>query len=176
MTVNEKRYAVGDWIVHARYGVGQVRSLEKKPIGDIDRLCYRVRTENGVFWLPIDNDDNKRVRPIASPRRIQRAIETLRKAPQKMAAKFQTRRKRIREVSLDGDLNSDIKLLRDLNARQHRRGLNMTEQNAFDAIAKRFSKEWSLSNGIDIKEAHQKLNHFLRESWKKVKERKGEIL
>lgn len=170
MTVNEKLYAVGDWMVHSTYGVGQVKKLEKKPIGGAERLCYRVRTDNGTFWLPVDNEDNGRVRPIATPTRIQRALEALKRAPRKMAAKFQTRRKRIREVKHDGDLSTDLKLLRDLNARQHRKGLNMTEQDAFDAIQKRFLKEWSLSKGIKKDEARQMLNRFLQESWKKEKQ------
>lgn len=170
MIVKENLYAVGDWIVHLIYGVGQVRKLEKKPIGGTDRLCYRVRTDNGVFWLPTDNDDNKRVRPLASPKRIQRALEALQRAPRKMATNFQTRRKRIRDVTRNGDLKTDLKLVRDLNGRQHRKGLNMTEQQAFDTIVKRFLKEWSLSRGIDIQEARQRLNRFLQESWNKGKQ------
>jgi RNA polymerase-interacting CarD/CdnL/TRCF family regulator len=170
MSNNEKLYEVGDWIVHLIYGVGQVKRLETKPIGGIDRLCYRVRTENGVFWLPIDNADNERVRPVAGPNRIQQAMEALQKAPQKMAANFQSRRKRIREVNLDGNLYTDLKLVRDLNARQFRKGLNTTEQDAFDSIVKRFLQEWSISKGIEINEARQKLDSFLRQSLDKVKQ------
>ena len=44
MNNNERLYEVGDWMVHLIYGVGQVKKLEKRPIGGIDRLCYRVRT------------------------------------------------------------------------------------------------------------------------------------
>ena len=175
MNNNERLYEVGDWMVHLIYGVGQVKKLEKRPIGGIDRLCYRVRTEDGVFWLPIDNADNERVRPIAGPKLIQHALETLRKAPQKMAANFQTRRKRIRKVSLDGDLDTDLKLVRDLNARQFKKGLNSTEQSALDTIVKRFLQEWSLSKGIEIQEARQKLERFLQESRNKAKQRKETV-
>jgi len=175
MNVNEKLYKVGDWIVHLIYGVGQVKRLEKKPIGGTTRLCYRVRTEDGVFWLPIDNADNERVRPIASPKLIQRALETMRKAPKKMAANFQSRRKRIRRVSLDGDLSTDLKLVRDLNARQFKNGLNTTEQNAFNTIVKRFLQEWSLSKGIEIREARQKLDLFLNESRQKAKQKQETV-
>lgn len=171
MTTTENLYEVGDWIVHLIYGVGQVKKLEIKPIGGRDRLCYRVRTNDGIFWLPADNADNERVRPVASPSLIQHALQIMRRAPRKMASNFQTRRKRIRKVSLDGDLNTDLKLVRDLNARQFKKGLNSTEQAAFDTIVKRFLQEWSLSKGIEIKEARQKLEHFLRESRKKAKQK-----
>jgi RNA polymerase-interacting CarD/CdnL/TRCF family regulator len=170
MSDKEHMYEVGDWLVHLIYGVGQVEKLETRPVRGIKQLCYRVRTDNGTFWLPVDNADNQRVRPIAAPKRIQRALEVLRKAPQKMAANFQTRRKRIRKVSLDGDLRTDLKLVRDLNGRHLRKGLNSTEREAFDSIIKRFLKEWSLSRGIEIQEAHMKLNRFLEESWNKAQQ------
>lgn len=175
MTVNEKQYEEGDWLVHLIYGVGQIQRLEKKPIGGASRLCYRVQTGDGVFWLPADNADNKRVRPLASPKRIQRALEALKRAPRKMAKNFQSRRKRIREVSLDGSLRTDLKLVRDLNGRQHRKGLNMTEQHAFDALIERFLQEWSLSKGIDLPEARIKLNHFLEESWEQRKQTQNKV-
>jgi RNA polymerase-interacting CarD/CdnL/TRCF family regulator len=99
----------------------------------------------------------------------------MRKAPKKMAANFQSRRKRIRRVSLDGDLSTDLKLVRDLNARQFKNGLNTTEQNAFNTIVKRFLQEWSLSKGIEIREARQKLDLFLNESRQKAKQKQETV-
>ena len=170
MTNEEQTYAIGDWVVHLIYGVGQVKKIEKKPIGGAMQLCYHVKTADGVFWLPTDNADNERVRPIASTKKIQRALNALKSAPKKMAGNFQTRRKRIRKVSLDGDLSTDLKLVRDLNARQFKKGLNGTEQDAFNTIIKRFLQEWSLSVGIEMREARHKLEWFLQESRKKAKQ------
>jgi len=169
---NGQTYEVGDWIVHLTYGVGQVETIEEKPIRGALQECYHVRTNDGVFWLPIENDDNERVRPIAGPKRIQRALAALREAPKKMAANFRVRRKRIKQDSLDGDLNSDMILIRDLNARQFKKGLNNTEQHAFNTIVKRFLQEWSLSKGIEIEEANEMLERYLFESRQKAKEKK----
>ena len=44
MNNNKGTYSVGDWVVHLIYGVGQVKKLEKKPIGGNQKMCYRVRT------------------------------------------------------------------------------------------------------------------------------------
>lgn len=164
MSEKERTYAVGDWIVHMTYGVGQVKKIEEKPIGGIFQKCYHVRTNDGVFWLPINNDDNERVRPIAGPKRIQHALSALKRAPQKMAANYKARQKRIKEVRFDGDLNTDLKLVRDLNARQFKKGLNATEQAAFDTIVKRFLQEWSFIKGIEIAEAHEMFEKVLQES------------
>jgi len=172
MSDNGQTYEVGDWIVHLTYGVGQIENIEEKPIGGALQKCYHVRTNDGVFWLPVNNEDNERVRPIAGPKRIQRALAALREAPMKMATNFRSRRKRIKQDSLDGDLNSDLTLIRDLNARQFRKGLNNTEQNAFKIIVKRFLQEWSLSKGIEIQEANEMLERYLLESRQKAKEQK----
>ena len=67
-------------------------------------------------------------------------------------------------------MSTDLKLVRDLNARQFKKGLNDTEQDAFNTIVKRFLQEWSLSKGIEIREARQKLERFLQESRKKAKQ------
>lgn len=175
MSEIEQAYSVGDWVVHTAYGVGQIKNLEIKPISGKKHLCYRVRTNDGVFWLPVDKaKDNERVRPLAGPRRIKLALDALRKAPRKMAANFQARRKRIRDVALDGDLSTDMKLLRDLNARQFKKGLSSTEQDAFNTISKRILQEWSISRGIEINEARQKLENFLQESRRKGKGEKQE--
>jgi RNA polymerase-interacting CarD/CdnL/TRCF family regulator len=175
MSENVQPYEVGDWVVHLTYGVGQIKKIEKKPIGGTQQKCYHVRTNDGVFWLPLDNADNERIRPIAGPKLIQRALAVLKRAPKKMAANFQSRRKRIKRVSLDGDLQTDLKLVRDLNARQFKKGLNATEQDAFNTIVKRFLQEWSLSKGIEIDEAHEMLERFLRESRKKAKQKKESV-
>ena len=50
------------------------------PLSEDEELCYRVRTQDSTFWLPINNMDSHRVRPLASPERIQRALKTLRQA------------------------------------------------------------------------------------------------
>ena len=92
-----------------------------------------------------------------------------------MNRNFQARRKRIRELSLDGDLSTDLMLLRDLNARQFKKGLNDTEQNAFNNIVKRFAQEWSISKGISIQEAQKKIDKFLRESRQKAKRNKEAV-
>jgi len=170
MSDADQTYEVGEYIVHLIYGVGQVKKIERRPIGGAKRLCYRVRTDDGVFWLPTVNADNRRVRPIASPKHIRNAIKILQKNPKKMSSNYKSRRKRIREVILDGDLSTDMELVRDLNARQFKKGLNMTEQDALDTIIKRFLKEWSLTKGIKIQEARQKLDQFLQKSRSKPRQ------
>lgn len=171
MNNNGNPFKIGDWIVHVTYGVGKIEGIEPMPLSKSDELCYRVRTKDSTFWLVIDDmENNRRVRPLASPERIQRALKTLRQAPRKMASNYKTRRKRIHQATHDGDLRTDMCLVRDLNALRFRKGLNDTEQQAYNTIVKRFLQEWTLSKDIEIQEANRKLNKFLQESRTKGKE------
>ena len=47
-------------------------------------------------------------------------------------------------------------LVRDLNDLQFKKGLNDTEQRAYNTIVRRFLQEWTLSKDIQIKEAKKK--------------------
>ena len=171
MNDNSEKLKNGDWIVHVAYGVGQIDGIEPMPLSKNKELCYRVRTQDSTFWLPMDNMDSHRVRPLASPERIQRALNTLRQAPKKMAPGYKARRQRIQEVIRDGDLKTDMILVRDLNELQFKKGLNDTEQRAYNTIVRRFLQEWTLSKDIQIKEAKKKLNQFLQESRTKGKQK-----
>jgi RNA polymerase-interacting CarD/CdnL/TRCF family regulator len=146
------------------YGAGQIQGVENMLVGETKCLCYRVRTDDGIFWLPVDNANNKRVRPLATPERIHRALRTLRRSPRKMNKNYRSRHKRIQKVMSDGDLKTDVKLVRELNARIFRKGLNPTEQVAFKTITKRFLQEWTVSAGIKTQDARQEMNRYLKES------------
>jgi RNA polymerase-interacting CarD/CdnL/TRCF family regulator len=157
-------YSKDDWIVHLVYGIGQIKAVEKKSIAGETRQYYRVKAEESEYWVPVDDANNETVRPLASPKRIKRALRILKKAPEKMATNYKIRRKRIRDTTLDGALRSDIELMRDLFARQSARGLNPTEEESFRTLKNRFLKEWSLSLDIDIEEARQKFNQLLQQN------------
>jgi len=164
MSKKKVQFEKGDWIVHLVYGIGQVEEIENKSIAGEAREYYRVKADESVFWVPVEGMDENTVRPLASPRRIRRALKILQEAPEKMASNYKIRRKRIRETTLDGALRSDIELMRDMFARQTNRGLNPTEEESFRSLKTRFLKEWSLSLNVDIEEARQNFNRLLQQS------------
>ena len=175
MSDKEIQFKKGEWLVHVTYGVGQIDDIEPMPLSKDKKPCYRVRTKDSTFWLPLENLDSHRVRPLASPERIQRALKTLRQPPKKMASSYKVRQKRIQDVIRDGDLSTDMVLVRDLNDRQFDKGHNETEQRAYNTIVRRFLQEWTLSNDIQIKEARKKLNQFLQESRSKARQQQTTV-
>ena len=66
MKIQSSAYSKGDWIVHTHYGVGQVRGIEKKVLDGENKLFFRVKTFDGVYWLSVVRTDVEYIRPITS--------------------------------------------------------------------------------------------------------------
>ena len=52
MSTSQDTFSKGDWIVHANYGIGQIKAKETKVLEQEKQAFYRVKTFDGVYWLP----------------------------------------------------------------------------------------------------------------------------
>lgn len=151
----------GNWIVHTAHGIGEVIRVEKKLIAGKKTSCYRVQTDDSVYWIPVEAEIADRVRTIASPRKFERTVRLLSEPGEEMAKLHKVRRKRIREHSLDGDLKTTALLIRDLWTRKQEKSLNDTEMRALSRLTDLFVKEWSLAMEITEEEATKRLNELV---------------
>lgn len=163
MTENEHLFSPGDWISHLYHGVGQIECLEKKELNGEEHEYYRVQTRNGVYWIPTDNVETDRIRPVASEKMLKKAISVLKSPAEEMDSKHTTRKSRISQVTKDGDLVGFCRLLRDLQAKRVSDKLNTTEQRAHRKLKKKIAAEWSATREISLQDANQKLNKLLRD-------------
>jgi RNA polymerase-interacting CarD/CdnL/TRCF family regulator len=162
MTDEIKSFRKGDWISHLHHGVGQVEGKEKKTLDGEVQEYYKVRTRNGIYWIPTDNLDPERIRRVVSENKLQKAIKILESPADIMDSKHTERKKKINQVIEDGDLEGFCTLLRDLHARRVGGKLNTTEQRAHKAIKKKISSEWSATREITVQEANKEINKILR--------------
>jgi len=109
-------YSLGDMVVHRFYGVGQIEDVECKPLNGVEVECFKVKTENGIYWFPTDSLDNPRVHPVASEELIQKAIEILRSTPRSFENDPLQWKERIDDVQTKGDFLAISGLVRDLAA------------------------------------------------------------
>ena len=162
MSEKPRSFRKGDWVSHLQYGVGQVEGKEKKVLGGESQEYYKVQTRNGTYWIPTDKLDPERIRPVVSESKLQKAIALLESPAETMAGKHTDRKKRIDEVTEQGDLAGFCTLLRDLHAKRAAGKLNTTEQRAHTAIKKKIASEWSATREISIQEANKEINKILR--------------
>ena len=162
------KYSLGDMVVHRYYGVGQIEGIELKPLNGVEAECFKVKTENGIYWFPTNTLENPRVHPVASQELIQRAINILRSAPQILDNDPHRWKERIDDVQTAGDILAISNLLRDLAAMKTQKKLNQTQDQAFTNLEDRFLREWSASSGDDVNSIRPLLKTYLQESFDNI--------
>jgi RNA polymerase-interacting CarD/CdnL/TRCF family regulator len=165
MDQNVSEYAIGQWVVHCQYGVGQIKQIERVPLGGNIKepeKCFTVLTRNGTFWFPVEQEENPRVRPITSKQKLKKALKVLREPPEDTDAHHNVIKGRINSAKKDGSLKTSVELVRDLTARNNIKKLNILEQRALKLHRDRVIREWSLCMQIDENEATTRFDKLLQ--------------
>lgn len=164
MNVQQSTYEQGDWIVHAHYGVGQVKEMEEKELDGAKREFYRVKTFNGVYWLSVSRTDVEYIRPVTSEYKINRALTMIRKTPEKLPESHTERTKVISEAIKDSSLYTKACMIRDLTGKEQESKLNFSEEDALLKMKKQFLDEWSVIKNADREVLEEKLDKALNAS------------
>jgi RNA polymerase-interacting CarD/CdnL/TRCF family regulator len=166
MSDKVQHYDIGQWVVHSRYGVGKIKSVEKIPLygeGQKNEKCFKVQTSESVFWFPVEQSENPRIRPVASREHMKRALGILKEPPQDMDAHHNVLKDRIDETQKSGSLKAKISLIRDLLARRSVKKLNILEERTLKTLKLQLVREWSIAMDIDNAVAQSELNAIFRE-------------
>jgi len=162
MPEKEQLFSEGDWVRHLFHGVGQIKGIEEKTLGEETHKYYKVQARKGTFWIDINQVESDRVRRVVNQEKLYEALIALKASPQTMSNKHTLRKSRITQVIKDGDLIGFCNLLRDLQARRVADKLNTTEQRAHRSLKKRIASEWSASSGETLNEINKELNEIIR--------------
>jgi RNA polymerase-interacting CarD/CdnL/TRCF family regulator len=154
-------FVKGNWIVHIYYGVGQVKRLEKKCLDGKKTIYYRVEGKDGTFWLPVNKSDTERVRPIASQKQLDSALQAIKEQPRTFTEDYKQRQILLNESKLEGSLLEIACLVRDLSYWQVEKHLNLSEKETLEHLKNRLSMEWSIVEDIKQQEARTELNELL---------------
>jgi RNA polymerase-interacting CarD/CdnL/TRCF family regulator len=130
MTDKELTYSVGDWMVHHKYGVGQVKKVEKKRLNRTKALYYKVQSNDSTFWVPVEKADSNHIRPLTSVSGLKKALRLLKKAPHEMDSNHKKRASRINQIWAEGRLSPICQMVRDLSAKEREKSLSSTEKRA----------------------------------------------
>ena len=164
MNTQSNTFEKGDWIVHAHYGVGQIRDMEKKELDGATKKFFRVRTFNSVYWLSAARTGAEYIRQIASEYQIKRALQLIRKTPKQLPEIHTERKKVINEAVKDASLYTKARMIRDLNGKEQESKLNFTEEDALLKMRKQFVDEWSVVKDMDREILEAKLDRTLNAS------------
>jgi len=167
---NNNRFEIGDWIVHYYYGIGRVKDIVEKGLEDNKNTFYKVSTKEIDYWIPIDREDADHIEPIRSKKDFEYAYEILSQPPKPIGKQYKTRKKRIHDRWLEGNLPSRAKLIRDLNGCLKLEKLSFNEKETFEKVKRYYIAEWiTADETLTQKNARKRLNNALKESVIKAK-------
>lgn len=162
MTKTAQTYSVGDWIVHSRYGIGQIKGVDVKGISGEESDYFRVESSDSTFWIPTDQIEDDQIRSVASSDRLQEAIAVLEKEPKEMSSNYKTRRKRIRQAREKNTPLALARILRDLRGHRRKKGmLNSTERTAFKTLKQRLVEEWAVIRDTQADKVERRVDVLL---------------
>ena len=165
MSDGSHHYDIGQWVVHSRYGVGQIKKIENIPLHadpDAEEQCFQVQTGGGVFWFPVEQHDNPRIRPVITKNKLISALKIFEEAPEDTDLHRNELRIRINETQTDVSINTTIRLIRDLLARNVTKKLNIFEDRALRKQMERLIREWALCKEMDETEARTEFDLLLQ--------------
>jgi RNA polymerase-interacting CarD/CdnL/TRCF family regulator len=161
-------YSLGDWVVHASYGVGQITRIEDKPIQEVNTQCYKVKTKDSIYWFPKTDTGNPRIRPVASEELFHEVIKNLRSKASTQDTDREHWKEAIDEVQANNDLISISILVRYLSTQQVLRNLNQNERNGLNLNKERLLGEWASIMQDEIEKLRSRLNGYIQESQAKA--------
>lgn len=165
--MSEEMYARGEWIVHARYGVGQVEGKDSRTLEGEEKIFLRVKTFTGEYFLPIKKWDVPHIRPLSSEYKIKKALSLIGQPAEPLNDDYRIRNKQIAEAISDISIYSKAEIIRDLYARKRNGKLNTNEADLLEKIKDQFLNEWSIVTGLEKGFLREKLVAALQVSFDK---------
>ncbi len=161
----EENLQTGEWIVHKKYGVGQVEGVEIKNIGGEERQYFRVKISSGSYWLPTQQIP-EHVRSVSSEQKLTKALRAMGEKPNILPKNYKVRNKQVAERAEVATLQAKGELIRDLNARKHLEGVNVSimDERQLDTLHQQFAREMAVILEISSSEAEAKIEERLAES------------
>ena len=166
MQAGKTKFHIGDWIVHAFYGVGQIIDQEKMKLTGKAQTFFTVKLKDGKYWLSKEKSQADHIRPIASTKEFSSALEEIEKAPQALSKQYRSRKREILDAVEVGTLLDHARLIRDLNGRKNKKNLNFEEKNWLSKLKKQFVREWSLASRKKKSALRKDLKRALKTSMK----------
>jgi CarD family transcriptional regulator len=162
MEVSGTSYSIGDQIVHNYYGVGKITDIVTKVLSGKECEYYRVEAINSIYFVPVNNADNDRIRPLTTDEHLEQVLSVLQADPDEMADDYKKRRKRIKSVRASGSLVPMAQLIRDMYFRRSVGKLTDAESRALDQVEERMIQEWAVCEQISPDEARLRMMEMIQ--------------
>ena len=111
----KKDYNLKEYVVYPKHGVGQILSIEKAKIGEIDITFYKVFIKKEKLTLSIPLNQQSHLRPISSINQVNKAINILKGKPKIKRTMWSRRAQEYEQKINSGKLYQLAEVVKDLN-------------------------------------------------------------
>ena len=161
-----------DWIVHSRYGLGQVIDIEEKLLDGQLQPCFKVKTDTFDYWLSKENLNSGRIRRIAESGDFYQALNLISSEPQMLDENFHNRLQEINELIAENSILSKAQLIRDMNGRNIRKDIHSNERDILETQKNQFIGEFALACQVTENSARDEVRSALDKSGLNLKPKK----
>ncbi len=150
-------YAVGDKVVHARFGPGRIARVEEQEMGDGPRGYYIIEmvAHRLTVRVPVLNADDVDVRPAMSPATAPEVIEALRSRPRELPADPKERQELVEAKVRTGAVMELVGVVRDLAWHGARGRLNRNDSGSLKQGRELLAAEMALVSGGNMAELNK---------------------
>jgi len=156
-------YAVGDYIVYPKHGVGRITELETQEIAGLTLELYVIRFEKERMTLrvPTTKAEASGMRRLSSDATLKEAFTTL-KGKARIKRTMWSRRAQEYEAKINsGDLVSIAEVVRDLHRGADQPEQSYSERQIYESALGRLARELAAVEDIDEAAAMVKLEKEL---------------
>ena len=160
---SEKRiYKVKDYVIYPKHGIGQIISIDKLNIANIDVSVYKIEITKDRLNLTIPTNQQQHLRPLSSSNQVNKAL-TILKGKAKIKRTMWSRRAAEYEQKINsGDIYQIAEVVRDLNKNTDMPiDQSYSERQLFEKAYDRLLGEVSIVMKISEEEGKIKLNKSL---------------
>ena len=111
----KKDYNLKEYVVYPKHGVGQILSIEKAKIGEIDITFYKVFIKKEKLTLSIPLNQQSHLRHVSSINQINKAIVILKSKPKIKRTMWSRRAQEYEQKINSGKLYQLAEVVKDLN-------------------------------------------------------------
>ena len=111
----KKQYAVNQYVVYPKHGVGKILSIEKTVIAEIETNCYKVLIPRDKLTLTIPINQQSNLRPTSSINQINKCVSILKTKPKIKRTMWSRRAQEYEQKINSGKIYELAEVVKDLN-------------------------------------------------------------
>ncbi|MDX1521671.1 MAG: CarD family transcriptional regulator, partial [Anaerolineae bacterium] len=152
-----------DQVVHPKHGAGKIVGVEQLELIEGFENYYVIEMEEKrlTVRVPFRKMEALNIRPVMSPSRLQKVLNTLHDAPRRLATDYKTRQARLREKLGTGRPSKIAEVVRDLTWHKRNKTLASSDARLLDHGREVLTTEIALVTDTEPTEARQIINTVL---------------